>query len=121
MMIKAVDVARKRKLPRSSRMMFMNMERRAARKEMAYDISKEWLFDEILRTDGLCARTGRELFFTDNARHPWQLSLDRLDNDVGYVPGNVEVVAYIYNMARQGWDHKLVKEFAEIIIEFDDG
>lgn len=51
----------------------------------------------------LCSATGLPLSWEweDSAtRRPWATSVDRLDNALGYVPGNVRVVCVLYNQMR---------------------
>ena len=42
---------------------------------------------------------------------PFQASLDRIDNDKGYIKGNVRFVCLIANYARNTWDDDAVKLF----------
>jgi len=39
---------------------------------------------------------------------PFSPSLDRIDNNFGYIHGNVRIVALIYNLARRQWDDNIV-------------
>lgn len=47
---------------------------------------------------GRCFWSGLEMVIARN--HPWKVSLDRLDNDKGYEPGNVCLATWFMNRAR---------------------
>jgi hypothetical protein len=48
-----------------------------------------------------CAEWGLPLKWDPECKHdPFMPSLDRLDNDVGYISGNVRVVCWLFNRAR---------------------
>jgi hypothetical protein len=55
----------------------------------------------------LCALTGRPLEFVRGGTHwggkwcnPWSCTIDRLDNEQGYVPGNVQLVTWYANKTK---------------------
>ena len=75
---------------------------RARKKDMPFDLEKSWIEDKLRR--GVCEVTGLPLDITES-RSPWSPSLERVNNDqnVGYIPSNVKVVASIYNTARRHW------------------
>jgi len=52
-----------------------------------------------------CAATGLPLTFEREPgekyrRSPWFPSIDRIDNSLGYVPGNIRIVCSLYNFMR---------------------
>lgn len=54
----------------------------------------------------VCEATGLELKWewTGTGKYnPWAPSLDRLNNSLGYIAGNVRVVCWAYNKARSDW------------------
>lgn len=69
-----------------------------------------------------CSATGLPLSFEriDGQRHsrsPWYPSIDRLDNSVGYVPGNVRVVCSIYNFMRSNHaDHDVLAVARALVV-----
>ncbi len=47
-------------------------------------------------------------------------SLDRIDNNLGYIKGNVRYVALIVNYARNSWGDNAVRGFARAVVENED-
>lgn len=71
---------------------------------------------------GKCPVTGWEMILPDSTRKGWDggnnprnASLDRIDNDKGYVEGNVRFVSLIANMARQTFTDEQVVEFCKAV------
>jgi hypothetical protein len=67
-------------------------------------------YDELakLLEPMVCNVTGVALSFSPYdgnyaTRHPWKPSFDRIDNSKGYVPGNVQLVCWAYNLAKGSW------------------
>lgn len=48
---------------------------------------------------------------------PFRASLDRIDNTVGYVPSNIQVVVKIYNSAKYVWNTEDVLAMAIALME----
>ncbi len=74
--------------------------RQCAKKEIPFTITADdviALFDE---QDGLCALTRRQLSWGGEGWERDTLSIDRLDAERGYVPGNLRLVTYQANRAR---------------------
>lgn len=69
---------------------------------MLYHKKKEFEFSDI----------GKGL----KGRSPWSLSVDRINNDEGYVKGNVQLTCLIYNLCKSSWSEKIVNEFCLLII-----
>jgi hypothetical protein len=70
----------------------------------------------------VCAVTGLPLSFSpydgdSGTRHPWKPSFDRIDNAKGYVPGNVQLVCWAYNLAKASWGHDVPLMWAKALIE----
>lgn len=61
-----------------------------------------------------CSVTGHELSMEWDGRgkNPWAPSLDRIDNAVGYVRGNVRLVCWAFNLAKGEWDDRVFHELA---------
>lgn len=62
-----------------------------------YDLSKTWLVNLWLAQEGRCAYSGIVLDIRKGA--PWSASLERIDNNNGYVSGNVAIVCLEFNTA----------------------
>jgi hypothetical protein len=87
------------------------------------DIDIEYLKKIWEKQKGLCAVTGVSLknkFIhtkkQKTEKHPYQASLDRIDNNKGYIKGNVRFVALIFNYARNTFDDKQVIEFCKQVV-----
>lgn len=64
----------------------------------------------------MCSVTGVTLSFSpydgdSGTRHPWKPSFDRIDNAKGYVPGNVQLVCWAYNLAKGNWSAEVVEQW----------
>lgn len=73
------------------------MLRRA--KKRAVDIGKDFNLEleDILPLPEVCPVFGVPLRTTTMSQDPWTYSLDRVNNDLGYVKGNVVVMSYKAN------------------------
>jgi hypothetical protein len=86
------------------------------------NITPEYLKDLFDRQDGKCPLTGWDMVLPEstsgwkNGNKPENASLDRVDNDKGYVEGNVRFVALIANMARHAYTDKQVVEFCKVVV-----
>ena len=65
--------------------------------------------------DGKCAVSKVKLVFGLFVKHPSQISIDRLDNSVGYVIGNVRLVAWFVNNARNNMSDDVLVYFSNEI------
>lgn len=62
---------------------------------------------ELQTTDALrCASSGVELVF--DPKHPFRPSLDRINSNFGYEPGNVRICSLFYNLLRNEWSDEEV-------------
>lgn len=71
---------------------------------------------------GICPITGWKLIIQKSSSDyppttPNRASLDRIDSNVGYVPGNVRFIALIAQYAKNGWDDQDLYEFCEAVCE----
>lgn len=84
--------------------------RKSPQRGLEFDITG----NDVVRmvAEGICPRTGRPF---DLRRGQWlrdRPSLDRVDNSVGYVDGNVEVVTKQYNVAKSVYTSDEMLEMA---------
>jgi hypothetical protein len=47
---------------------------------------------------------------------PYQASIDRIDNNIGYIKGNIRFVSLIYNYARNNFSEDDVVEFCTNVV-----
>ena len=62
---------------------------------MEFNLTREWL-EKKLTEEATCDITGQP-FVYDEQYSDWGPSLDRVDNNIGYTIGNVQVVCWKYN------------------------
>ena len=91
-------------------------------KDSTINIDLEYLKILWDNQKGKCAVTGLDLqvkrIHTKNNRtdkNPYQASLDRIDNNKGYVKGNVRFVCLMFNYARNTFSDNEVLEFCQKI------
>lgn len=65
-----------------------------------HDIDRAYITHLYHEQRGTCYWTGLPIAPSVDNQHPMQPSLDRLDNSVGYVPGNVVWVSWAMNRMR---------------------
>jgi hypothetical protein len=67
--------------------------------------------------EGICPFTKQKLVFKkysdDNTSTPYSASIDRIDNNKGYVKGNIRFVALMFNYARNRFSDDYVIEFCK--------
>jgi hypothetical protein len=67
------------------------------------------------KQNGKCYWFGVNLIPSKNKKNPQQPSLDRIDNNLGYVKGNVVLSCYSSNIGRNENDYDTWKEFIKHI------
>jgi len=71
-----------------------------------------------LMNGGVCPNTGIPFDLRkNNAALPFRASLDRVDNSIGYVRGNIQVTSKIWNTAKWTWEVEDVIRMAKGIME----
>ena len=65
-------------------------------------IDKEYIQQLYIIQDGKCAMTNIPLDWKYNMvkEHPLSISSDRIDSSKGYVPGNIQLVLLMFNLAK---------------------
>lgn len=96
---------------------FKELERRSAKKGLAFDLTIAFL-DELFQASH-CAVTG--LAFSgeleDGSRQgPWAPSVDRICSKLGYTKDNVQLVCWAYNTAKAAWADDVVLTMAKALV-----
>lgn len=95
-------------------------QRRARRKGIQLTIKVEDIAPALNR--GVCAATGIP-FVMDIGKgsSPYSPTIDRIDPNVGYIPTNIRVVVFIYNVCRNEWGDEVVIDFAKRLLQISTG
>jgi len=96
-------------------------EYRNKKKGYGCDITPEYLKELWEKQQGTCPLTGWNLILPIDTRIGFSeksiknASLDRIDNSIGYMQGNVRFVAVMANLARQDFTDEQVIEFCKAV------
>lgn len=84
---------------------FSDLKRNAKKRGLKFDITMKYLWDLYLKQNKECSLTGTPIFFGRIRRYQeTTASLDRIDNEKGYVEGNLRWVLKDINMIRKDYD-----------------
>jgi hypothetical protein len=98
--------ARNRKSPRYA----FSSTLALARKRAEVTIDQSYLMSLYDAQEGLCALSGVRMTWATGKTSPTSISMDRIDNQKGYVEGNVRLVCVAVNAFRGTMnDHELLK------------
>ena len=97
---------------------FCVIEGGAKSRKLKFDVSKEYLWNLFLKQERKCALSGLPLQFTINKSEK-TASLDRIDNDKGYVEGNVQWIHKSINIMKNGFEEEDFLRFCKIIYEYN--
>lgn len=90
--------------------------RRAKLEGSQCDLRIDKMIERVLR--GRCEVTGIPFdYCTPNG--PWLPSLDRVDNSIGYVWWNVQIVCWAYNRAKSTDHHDVVLRLARALVRLE--
>ena len=103
------------------RQVFRNRRTQAKRAGIAFTITEDWVIARYHEQGKCCARTGVQFDDTypkgKGIRSPWSPSIDRIDPYGGYTPENVQIVASIYNTAKNTHTDADVMRMAFALVE----
>lgn len=95
-----------------------NAKRRAKKYNREFDLDLEYLKNIWEKQVGKCAVTKLQMVqkFIHTKKNrteksPYQASLDRIDNNKGYIKGNIRYVCFMFNIARNNFSDEEVLEF----------
>ena len=84
-------------------------------KQCDFDIDTDYIMSLLVKQQGKCALTGWTLEYVRggdwDGRNPRGATMDRIDNDKGYVKGNIQLVCGLVNNTR---GKLTVREFKNI-------
>lgn len=101
---------------------FLAAKLRSSKKEIAFDISEEYLHELLLNQQGKCAITGIELTFDlGKGRKYTNVSIDRINSNLGYIKDNVQLVCMVINQMKSDLTLEELKYFCKKLIDYSDG
>jgi hypothetical protein len=108
--------------PRGRAVVLCNSAKRRARtRGVDFSLTPEWVAQKIAA--GSCELTGLPFEMTGDAKSvaksPWSPSLDRIDPSGPYTPENVQVVVWLYNLAKNNFAHENVMALAAALMKVD--
>ena len=94
--------------------LYDNARRNCLTRNREIDIDTDYIKELWEKQDGKCALSGLPMSFP-NSEHKdaFQASIDRIDNDKGYIKGNVRITCLIANLCRNGFSDEDVIKFCE--------
>jgi hypothetical protein len=97
---------------------FVALELNAAKRGIPFNLTKSDIENIVERQNWICARTGIPFDLTvGKGQRPFGPSIDRVDNSLGYEPGNIEAVCFMYNIAKRNFPGDDVLFFANALVE----
>lgn len=94
-----------------------HMRRKTRLRHWVDCLSLDELCALTLNSSGRCALTGLP-FHTDRGvtRHPFAISIDRMDSSKGYTLGNVRLVLLAVNLAMSHWGDEAFRSIARALV-----
>jgi hypothetical protein len=92
---------------------FHSVRQSAAKRGIAFNITREQIAALLNAAEWKCAQTGIAFdLTTGQGRRPFGPTVDRIDNSRGYELSNIQVVCNVYNYAKSTFSHDDVLRFA---------
>jgi hypothetical protein len=85
-------------------------KKRAAKMNFDFNLDLTYLVELWLGQKGRCNLTGAVMEFTPGNlkdKNPKSVSVDRIDNEKGYIKGNVRLLTHWANNSKSTWDHEV--------------
>jgi len=108
---KAVDYGKKKRESKNPQViasiLITRARRRAQKKKIPFDLTAEFVAEKIAK--GKCEVTGIEFVFDkrkESHGSPFFPSIDRISSADGYTQNNIQIVVYIYNLAKSDFTHQ---------------
>lgn len=92
-----------------------HMRRKTKIREWLPCITLEEFTGVVLRSNGFCALTGLP-FHRAAGKHPFAISIDRIDSSIGYCGGNLRVVLLAVNLGMSHWGEESFRAIARALV-----
>jgi len=92
----------------------------AKNRELEYSVSDEYVSNLYHKQNKKCALTGKNIsFYCDSKNGKTNASLDRINNDKGYIEGNLQWVDTNINMLKLSWGVDEFKRMCDEVSKFN--
>jgi len=104
----------------SFRWFILRSQYRDKKKNYGCNLTLEYLKNLWETQKGICPFTGWNLILPQDSNgwkisNPHNASLDRIDNSIGYIQGNVRFISVMANLARQNFTDDQLVEFCKAV------
>ena len=79
------------------------------------NIDKKYIIDLIKQQNNRCVYSGIEFDWDEFKNNPYQASIDRIDNDKGYIKGNVQIVCNSINQMKSNLTDNVFMDYVSAI------
>lgn len=104
-----IDIVESLKKSGFLRKKYLDIKRGAANRGIVFTLTENELETVIRLSNGRCALTGIPLELATAARHPFKLSIDRIDAKGPYRFDNLRVVCFSVNVAIGEWGEQVLE------------
>ena len=88
---------------------------RAKSKNIEHNIDRDFIRILLKQSRGRCPVLGKKFVF--EAKNPLNMSIDRIDNSLGYTRDNVWIVSTWANRAKNTLSEEVFKEYCKCVAE----
>lgn len=98
---------------------FHALKDRARKKDIQCNIDLQYLHELWNTQKGLCALSGIPMtYYFDSGRVPTNVSVDRINSNLGYIKGNLQLVCMAVNQMKSDLTIEQLKYFCKSILEY---
>lgn len=84
---------------------------------LTIDIDYKYLYELYKKQEGKCAISGLQMtYYVGAGRNHYNISVDRIDSNCGYIKGNVQLVCAQVNMMKAEMNYEELYTFCEAIV-----
>ena len=105
-------------LNRSLRYYYSAARKSAVKRNIGFYITEQTIVDLWKKQKGKCALSGVDMTLTHGTPanpNPTKLSVDRIDNGLGYFPQNVQLITWQANTAKSVWSNQQLIDMCKAI------
>ena len=115
-----------RRIAYPEKVILYGVRKRSKDRNLKFDLDQKFIDDLWVKQEGKCAISGIsfECFYKKSSagkRDPLRPSLDRINNDLGYIKGNVRFVLWIVNLGISNYGEDLYKEVCSAVYKNNKG